>query len=153
MLHLAEAEPFELSARGEDYKQRGIADVVFGFLRNWRVTLVAMAIVPLSVLTTVLLLYLLGMTFNIMTLGGIAAAIGVLIDDAIVMIEHIVRRLRGAPADHHGRVMAAALEFVRPLAGSSASTIVIFVPLAVLTGVTRAFFKALSLTMAAGLGI
>jgi multidrug efflux pump subunit AcrB len=86
-----------------------------------------------------------------MTLGGMAAAVGLIIDDAIVMIEHIVRRLRGAPAEHHGRVMAAAMEFMRPLAGSSASTIVIFLPLAFLTGVTGAFFKALSLTMAAGL--
>ena len=76
---------------------------------------------------------------------------GLIIDDAIVMIEHIVRRLRGAEGNHHGRVMEAAMEFVRPLAGSSASTIVIFLPLAFLTGVTGAFFKALSLTMASGL--
>ncbi len=66
--------------------------VLLAFLRNWRVTLVAMMVVPLSVLVTVLLLSLLGMTFNIMTLGGIAAAIGLLIDDVIVMIEHIARR-------------------------------------------------------------
>ena len=66
--------------------------VVLAFLRNWRATLVAMMVVPLSVLITVLLLSVLGMTFNIMTLGGIAAAIGLLIDDAIVMIEHIARR-------------------------------------------------------------
>ena len=128
------------------------AFVVLGFLRNWRVTLVAMGIVPLSVLITVLLLYLLGMTFNIMTLGGIAAAIGILIDDAIVMIEHIARRT-GIPdlADPNKKVLEAAREFVSPLFGSSLATIIIFIPLAFLSGVTGAFFKFLSLTMASAL--
>ncbi len=125
--------------------------VLFAFLRNIKITLIAALVVPTVLAATVVLLYALGMSFNIMTLGGMAAAVGLIIDDAIVMIEHIVRRLRGAPAEHHGRVMAAAMEFMRPLAGSSASTIVIFLPLAFLTGVTGAFFKALSLTMAAGL--
>jgi CzcA family heavy metal efflux pump len=125
--------------------------VLLVFLRNVKITLIAIIVLPTVLAATVVLLYALGMSFNIMTLGGMAAAVGLIIDDAIVMIEHIVRRLRGAPREHHGRVMAAALEFARPLAGSSASTIVIFVPLAFLTGVTGAFFKALSLTMAAGL--
>jgi multidrug efflux pump subunit AcrB len=126
--------------------------VVWAFLRNWRVALVAMIIVPLSVLTTVLLLYLLGMTFNIMTLGGIAAAIGLLIDDAIVMIEHIARRA-GAPelGDADSAVLPAAREFLSPLLGSSLATVIIFVPLAFLDGVTGAFFKFLSLTMASSL--
>ena len=127
--------------------------VLLLFLRNIKITLIAAAVVPAVLATTVVLLYALGMSFNIMTLGGMAAAVGLIIDDAIVMIEHIVRRLRGAGGEHHGRVMAAAAEFVQPLAGSSASTIIIFVPLAFLTGVTGAFFKALSLTMAAGLVI
>jgi CzcA family heavy metal efflux pump len=127
--------------------------VLLAFLRNLKTTLIALIVLPAVLAATVVLLFALGMSFNIMTLGGMAAAVGLIIDDAIVMIEHIVRRLRGAPGEHHGRVMAAALEFVRPLAGSSASTIVIFVPLAFLTGVTGAFFKALSLTMAAGLVI
>ncbi|MDE2306485.1 MAG: efflux RND transporter permease subunit, partial [Gammaproteobacteria bacterium] len=126
--------------------------VVLGFLRNWRVALVAISVVPLSVLITVLLLYALGMTFNIMTLGGIAAAIGLLIDDAIVMIEHIARRA-GAPglADANTAVLPAAREFLAPLFGSSLATIIIFVPLAFLSGVTGAFFKFLSLTMASAL--
>ena len=127
--------------------------VLLAFLRNLKTTLIAVIVLPTVLAATVVLLYALGMSFNIMTLGGMAAAVGLIIDDAIVMIEHIVRRLRGAPREHHGRVMAAALEFARPLAGSSASTIVIFVPLAFLTGVTGAFFKALALTMAAGLAI
>lgn len=127
--------------------------VLLVFLRNIKITLIAIVVLPTVLAATIVLLYALGMSFNIMTLGGMAAAVGLIIDDAIVMIEHIVRRLRGAVGDHHGRVMAAALEFARPLAGSSASTIVIFIPLAFLSGVTGAFFKALALTMAAGLAI
>jgi CzcA family heavy metal efflux pump len=134
--------------------------VLLVFLRNWKVTLIAVVVVPAVLASTVVLLYVLGMSFNIMTLGGMAAAVGLIIDDAIVMIEHIIRRLQKtddqAGADgggHEGRVMAAALGFTRPLAGSSASTLVIFAPLAFLSGVTGAFFKALSLTMAAALFI
>jgi multidrug efflux pump subunit AcrB len=128
------------------------AFVVWGFLRNWRVTVVAMVIVPVSVLITVLLLYALGMTFNIMTLGGIAAAIGLLIDDSIVMIEHIARRAGVPGVENPNRtVLEAAREFLSPLFGSSFATIIIFVPLAFLTGITGAFFKFLSLTMASAL--
>jgi len=128
------------------------AFVVWGFLRNWRVTVVAMAIVPVSVLITILLLYALGMTFNIMTLGGIAAAIGLLIDDSIVMIENMARRA-GVPGleNPHQTVLQAAREFMAPLFGSSFATIIIFAPLSFLTGITGAFFKFLSLTMASAL--
>ena len=123
---------------------------LFVFLRNWKITAIAVALVPVVLAATILLLDVFGMSFNIMTLGGMAAAVGLIIDDAIVMIEHIVRRMReGGARAFHGRVMAAALEFTRPLAGSSAATLIIFVPLAFLSGVTGAFFKALSLTMAA----
>jgi multidrug efflux pump subunit AcrB len=126
--------------------------VILVFLRNWRVTLVAMIVVPLSVLITVLLLLALGLSFNIMTLGGIAAAIGLLIDDVIVMIEHIARRtgVPGAAGERLG-VLNAAREFLTPLFGSSLATILIFIPLAFLSGVTGAFFRYLSLTMASAL--
>jgi CzcA family heavy metal efflux pump len=125
--------------------------VLLVFLRSWSMTVVAMLVVPMVLAATILLLQVLGMSFNIMTLGGMAAAVGLIIDDAIVLIEHIVRRLAEAGAPSRGRVISAALEFTRPLAGSSAATVVIFVPLAFLTGVTGAFFKALSLTMASAL--
>jgi multidrug efflux pump subunit AcrB len=128
--------------------------VILAYLRNWRVMLVAMTVVPLSVLITVLLLALLGMSFNIMTLGGIAAAIGLLIDDVIVMIEHIARRA-GVPGleGAQSAVLLAAREFLAPLFGSSLATIIIFLPLAFLSGVTGAFFKYLALTMASALVI
>ncbi|HEV7994533.1 MAG TPA: efflux RND transporter permease subunit [Gemmatimonadaceae bacterium] len=127
------------------------AIVLFVFLRNVKVTLIAIMVVPAVLASTVVLLSVLGMSFNIMTLGGMAAAVGLIIDDAIVMIEHIVRRLRGAAVHTEDQVMHAAREFTPPLVGSSASTLVIFLPLAFLSGVTGAFFKALSITMAAAL--
>ncbi len=129
------------------------AAVLWVFLDNLRITLIAAVTVPVVLAATVLLLSVLGMSFNIMTLGGMAAAVGLIIDDAIVMVEHVMRRMRSGEGHYHGRISTAVSEFTRPLAGSSASTIIIFAPLAFLTGVTGAFFKALSLTMAASLAI
>lgn len=125
--------------------------VLFFFLRNLKITFIAILVVPAVLASTIVLLHILHMSFNIMTLGGMAAAVGLIIDDAIVMVEHIVRRLRGESGHTQQRVMNAALEFFRPLIGSSASTVIIFLPLAFLTGVTGAFFKALSITMASSL--
>lgn len=130
--------------------------VLLVFLRNLKITLIASLVVPAALASTTLLLSVFGMSFNIMTLGGMAAAVGLIVDDAIVMVEHIVRRLAanaGSPerpplAD---TVLKAATEFTRPLTGSSAATIIVFAPLAFLSGVTGAFFKALSITMASGL--
>ncbi|MDE3246869.1 MAG: efflux RND transporter permease subunit, partial [Acidobacteriota bacterium] len=127
--------------------------ILLVFLRNLKVTLIAIVTVPGVLAITILLLHVLGMSFNVMTLGGMAAAVGLIIDDAIVMVEHIIRRMRGGEGAHHARVMKAAREFTHPLAGSSMATIIIFAPLAFLSGVTGAFFKALSLTMASGLVI
>ncbi len=125
--------------------------VLLAFLRNFKIMLIAIVVVPAVLASTVVLLRVLGMSFNIMTLGGMAAAVGLIVDDAVVMVEHIVRRLRGAGGPPKERVLRAAREFFQPLVGSSASTIIIFVPLAFLTGVTGAFFKALSITMASAL--
>ena len=133
--------------------------VLVVFLRNLRVTAIAVVVVPAVLAITIVVLQLLGMSFNILTLGGMAAAVGLVIDDAIVMIEHIERRLAetadssGGAAGARLGVVDAAMEFLRPLAGSSAATLVIFAPLAFLSGVTGAFFKALSLTMASALAI
>ena len=131
--------------------------VLLFFLRSWRVTLVAVLVVPATLAASILVLSLLGMSFNIMTLGGIAAAVGLLIDDVIVMVEHIARRA-GAPASGGGIVGSAAVlpagrEFMSPLTGSSLATLIVFIPLGFLSGVTGAFSKALSITMAAALAI
>ena len=136
------------------------AAVMLLFLRSLRVTLVAMLVVPATLTVTVLLLSVLGMSFNIMTLGGIAAAVGLVIDDVIVMVEHIARRA-GARAQHTqddtvvgaAGVLPAAREFMRPLTASSLATLIVFVPLGFLGGVTGAFSKALSITMACALSV
>jgi CzcA family heavy metal efflux pump len=128
--------------------------VLLIFLRSFRMTVIAVLVVPAALAATIVLLWTMNMSFNIMTLGGMAAAVGLIIDDAIVMVEHIVRRIRRRSGQSEAAprsVLAAASEFTRPLAASSAATVVIFLPLAMLSGVTGAFFKALSLTMAAGL--
>ena len=126
--------------------------VLLVFLRNLKVTFISILIVPSALAITVLLLYAMHLSFNIMTLGGIAAAVGLVIDDVVVMCEHIIRRFREARHQPpHERVMWAAKEFTRPLMGSSASTIIIFIPLAFLGGITGAFFKSLALTMASTL--
>jgi multidrug efflux pump subunit AcrB len=131
--------------------------VLLWFLRSWRVTLVAVIVVPATLAVTVLVLSVLNMSFNIMTLGGIAAAVGLLIDDVIVMIEHIARRAGAADADGRpagdAAVIPAAREFLTPLTGSSLATLIVFLPLSFLTGVTGAFSKALSVTMGAALAI
>jgi CzcA family heavy metal efflux pump len=131
------------------------AIVLFAFLRSWRTTLIAVLLVPAVLAGVVLVLSLIGQSFNIMTLGGIAAAIGLVIDDVIVMVEHIVRRAGRARADAQGEhaVLEAGREFMPPLTGSSLATVIVFLPLAFLTGVSGAFFKALSITMASALVI
>ena len=133
------------------------AGVLLLFLRSWRVTLVAVIVVPATLASTVLVLSMLKMSFNIMTLGGIAAAVGLLIDDVIVMVEHIARRAGSKDPDGQevgdAAVLPAAREFMAPLTGSSLATLIVFLPLSFLSGVTGAFSKALSITMAAALAI
>jgi multidrug efflux pump subunit AcrB len=124
--------------------------VLLFFLRSWRVTLVALLTVPATLATSILVLNLLGLSFNIMTLGGIAAAVGLVIDDVIVMIEHIARRA-GTGDQGVAAVLPAGQEFLRPLTGSSLATILVFLPLGFLSGVTGAFSRALSITMGSAL--
>jgi multidrug efflux pump subunit AcrB len=132
--------------------------VLILFLRSWRVMLIAVLVVPATLSVTILVLSLLGMSFNIMTLGGIAAAVGLLIDDVIVMVEHIARRAGAMGSDGQGvagadAVLPASREFMAPLTGSSLATLIVFLPLSFLSGVTGAFSKALAVTMAAALAI
>ncbi|MBS0581923.1 MAG: efflux RND transporter permease subunit [Proteobacteria bacterium] len=128
--------------------------VLFVFLRNVRVMLIAVLVVPATLTITVLVLSVFGMSFNIMTLGGIAAAVGLVIDDMIVIVEHIARRA-GVPGVEDGKaaVLPATREFLRPLTGSSLATLIVFLPLSFMSGVTGSFSKALAVTMAAALMI
>jgi len=124
--------------------------VLLVFLQNWRLTLVAVISIPLTVAMVILALAALGQTVNLMTLAGVAAALGLIADDAIVVIENIEHEQsqgRVDPAIHGVR------EIVSALVNSSLSTIVILIPFALLTGVVGAFFKPLALTMALSLVI
>jgi multidrug efflux pump subunit AcrB len=134
--------------------------VLWAFLRNGRIVAIALIVVPATLAVTVLLLRAMNMSFNIMTLGGMAAAVGLVIDDVMVMVEHIARRAaRVADADAGEKggqqrgLFEAAREFLPPLSGSSAATLIVFVPLAYLDGVTGAFSRALSITMACALAV
>jgi CzcA family heavy metal efflux pump len=127
--------------------------VIAAFLGSWRVTLVVALAAPATLAITLLLLGALGMTLNIMTLGGIAASVGLVVDDAIVVIEHAMRRLRSGDGGDRRTIFASAREMLVPLTGSSIVTTVIFVPLAYLSGVTGAFFRPLALTMALALAV
>jgi multidrug efflux pump subunit AcrB len=125
--------------------------VLYFFLRDWRLTAIAAATIPLTVAIVLLGLSVFGQTINLMTLGGIAAAIGLVADDAIVVVEDIHRSSlvskSGLPGD------LAMRGWLPPLLGSSLSTMVIFLPFALVTGITGAFFRPLALTMALALGV
>ncbi|NNM59235.1 MAG: efflux RND transporter permease subunit [Legionellales bacterium] len=125
--------------------------VIWFFLRNAKITLIAILMVPASLAVTTLILYGLNMSLNIMTLGGMAAAVGLIIDDAIVMMEQIIRQIRAKGEVTELTILSATKGFFHPLLGSSLATTIIFLPLAFLGGVTGAFFKALSMTMATAL--
>ena len=127
--------------------------VLFLFLRSLRLMVITGLMLPAVLAGTCLLLLAFGMSFNVMTLGGMAAAVGLVVDDAVVMLEHIMRRMQDGAARGASGILAAAAEMSRPLLGSTLATIVVFLPLALISGVTGGFFKALALTMVAALGL
>jgi multidrug efflux pump subunit AcrB len=125
--------------------------VLWLFLGSLRMTLAAAVSVPIVLAITLLVLYATGQRLDVMTLGGMAAAVGLILDDGIVMVEHAARRLRARAGGQSDVVLQAAREMTHSLTGSSLATIAVFVPLAFLGGVAGAFFKALALTMVSGL--
>jgi CzcA family heavy metal efflux pump len=124
--------------------------ILYLFLKSWRTTLVATLVIPVTVLATLLAIKLGGLSFNLMTLGGIAAAIGLVIDDAIVVVEAIHTKRRSG-RDRLAAIREAVTELGRPLLGSTLTPVVVFVPLAFLSGITGVFFRALALTMVVAL--
>lgn len=124
--------------------------VLYLFLRSVSTTAIAALVIPITVLITVAAMHALGMTFNLMTLGGIAAAIGLVIDDAIVVVEDIYSKV-SAGLDRVEAVRATAAEVTLPLVGSTLTPIVVFIPLAFLDGVAGVFFRALAITMVVSL--
>jgi len=120
------------------------------FLRDWGTSVVAGLVIPVTILITFVALKLLGETFNLMTLGGLAAAVGLVIDDAIVVVENIVLH-RDAGQGRLQAIRSALREITAPLIGSTITPIVVFLPLVAITGVTGTFFRALALTMGVAL--
>ncbi len=120
------------------------------FLRDWGTSLVAGLVIPVTLLVTFIVLKVAGQSFNLMTLGGLAAAVGLVIDDAIVVLENIVLH-RDAGQNRFGAVSSALKELTVPLIGSTITPIVVFLPLVAMTGVNGAFFRALALTMTVSL--
>jgi CzcA family heavy metal efflux pump len=124
--------------------------ILFLFLGDWRSSIIAGLVIPVTVAVTMLFMWMLGESFNLMTLGGLAAAIGLVIDDAIVVVENIVLH-REAGEDRIEAVRKALHEITTPLIGSTITPVVVFLPLIAVTGVTGSFFRALALTMTASL--
>jgi CzcA family heavy metal efflux pump len=126
--------------------------VIYVFLRSLRLTLIAASVIPLAMAIAVFALQQAGQTLNLMSVGGLAVAVGLIIDDAIVVIENIARNRREQPT----RSLDATIELsMNQLSGamiaSTATTVVVFLPLALLSGVTGFFFRALAFTLSASL--
>ncbi|HML65162.1 MAG TPA: efflux RND transporter permease subunit [Dysgonomonas sp.] len=122
--------------------------VMIIFLRSWRASMVVMLTIPITLMFTVLLLYLAGITINIMSLGAIAASIGLILDDAIVIIEQIYRGHEENPKDSRFTVVKNSIRDLFPaMIASSLATIVIHFPFRLMSGLAGSFFKELSDTM------
>jgi CzcA family heavy metal efflux pump len=124
--------------------------ILYAFLRNWGTTVVAILVIPVTVLVTFLAMWMVGLSFDLMTLGGVAAAIGLVIDDAIVVVENIYTHLARGQGRREA-VQSAISEITVPIIGSTITPVVVFLPLTLLTGVTGVFFRSLALTMAVAL--
>src|SRR5689334_20084807 len=124
--------------------------ILYAFLRNWGTTFVAILVIPVTVLVTFLAMWLTGLSFDLMTLGGVAAAIGLVIDDAIVVVENIYTHMARGQSRREA-VQSAVSEITIPIIGSTITPVVVFLPLTLLTGVTGVFFRSLALTMSVAL--
>jgi multidrug efflux pump subunit AcrB len=120
------------------------------FLRDWGASAIAGFVIPVTLLITCIALKLFGQSFNLMTLGGLAAAVGLVIDDAIVVLENIVLH-RDAGQSRFESIASALRELFVPLLGSTITPIVVFLPLISIAGVTGSFFRALAITMTVAL--
>ena len=118
------------------------------FLRSLKASIVILITIPVTLGLSIIVLYSIGYTLNIMTLGAIAAALGLIIDDAIVVVEQIHRTHEEHPLEHPLKLIKTAIDYLFPaMIGSSISTIVIFVPFLLMSGVAGAYFKVLTNTM------
>lgn len=123
-----------------------VAVVLLVFLRNWRTALISFVTIPLSLLAAVLAMSAMGWTLNTLTLGGLAVALGVVVDDAIIDVENIVRRLRAAPpgTDRRAVILDASMEVRRPVLLATAVAGLVFLPVVALPGLQGSFFAPLA---------
>ncbi len=126
------------------------AIILVVFLRDWGSSVVAGLVIPATIAITFIALRLLGQGFNLMTLGGLAAAVGLVIDDAIVVVENIVRH-RDSGQGRAEAIRSALREIRVPLVGSTFTPIVVFLPLITMAGVEGSFFRALAVTVGVAL--
>jgi len=126
------------------------AVIIWLFLKDWGTALATGLVVPVTVLVTFLVMKIMGQTFNMMTLGGLAAASGLVVDTAIVVVENIVLHRDGGEGPVEA-VSSAIKELTVPLVGSTLTPIVVFLPLISITGVTGVFFRALAIVMSVSL--
>ncbi|OZM58698.1 multidrug transporter AcrB [Lottiidibacillus patelloidae] len=119
------------------------------FLRNFRATFIAILSIPLSLLASSIFLAQLGITLNIMTLGGMAVAVGRVVDDSIVVIENIFRRIRKSTGeeDRIELIVDSTKEILKAITSSTLTTIVVFLPLGLVGGITGEFFMPFALTI------
>jgi CzcA family heavy metal efflux pump len=126
------------------------AVIIWLFLRDWGTAVMTGLVVPVTIIITFIAMRILGQSFNLMTLGGLAAAVGLVIDDSIVVVENIV--LHRDNGEGPLQATASALkELIVPLIGSTLTPIVVFLPLVTITGVTGTFFTALAIAMSVSL--
>jgi len=122
--------------------------ILLAFLGHVRITIIAATTIPLTVVITFVFMRLFGQTFNLMSLGGIAVAIGLVIDDAVVIVENIERHLRRRSVEsRRDAIYGSVGELMAAVIGSTITTVVVFLPLVLLEGVTGQFFSALSIAL------
>ncbi|MFZ0453463.1 MAG: efflux RND transporter permease subunit [Ignavibacteriaceae bacterium] len=118
------------------------------FLKSFKASSVILVTIPITLCLTFIVLYAIGYTINIMTIGSIAAAIGLIIDDAIVIVEQIHRTHEENPEESSTALVSKAIKYLLPaMVGSSLSTIVIFLPFFLMGGIAGAYFKVLTNAM------
>ena len=124
--------------------------IIWLFLRDWGTAVMTGLVVPVTMVVTFIVMKILGQSFNLMTLGGLAAAVGLVIDDKIVVVENIVLHRDGGEGPLQATA-SALKELTVPLIGSTLTPIVVFLPLITITGVTGTFFSALAIAMSVSL--
>lgn len=126
--------------------------VIYVFLRSFGMTFVAGAVIPVAMAMTILVIERAGMSLNLMSIGGVAIAVGLIIDEVIVVIESIARELANSPDSERGpAIMRATRRVAKPLIASTAANVVVFLPLILLTGIPGFFFRALAITLGTAL--